>query len=103
MVEHSFFEYNTAVSVAQWPCGSTTRLTLVGILFEYHMFVCVCVCVCLRRAVPGGLPADRAGQGLGSGSLGMTLATRGLRRFTRGLGLGLGLGFEPGTSMSSGT
>ena len=45
-VEHSFFEHNTAVSVAQWPCSRTTRLTLVGILFEYHMFVCVCVGMC---------------------------------------------------------
>ena len=45
-VEHSFFEHNTAVSVAQWPCSRTTRLTLVGTLVEYHMFGFVCVGMC---------------------------------------------------------
>ena len=45
-VEHSFFVHNTAVSMAQWPCIRTNRLTLVGILFEYHMFVFVCVGSC---------------------------------------------------------
>ena len=47
-VEHSFFEHNTAVSVAQWPCSKTTRLTLVGTLFEYHI-----TRVCLRGFVCG--------------------------------------------------
>ena len=45
-VEHSFFEQNTAVSVAQWPCSRTTRLTLVGTLFEHHIIVFVCVGSC---------------------------------------------------------
>ena len=45
-VEHSFFEHNTAVSVAQWPCSRTTRLTLVGILFEYLIIVFVCAGTC---------------------------------------------------------
>ena len=46
-VEHSFFEHNTAgVSVAQWPCSRTTRLTLVGMLFEYPVTVFVCVGTC---------------------------------------------------------
>ena len=45
-MEHSFFEHNTAVSVAQWPCSRTTRLPLVGILFEYPVTVFVCVGTC---------------------------------------------------------
>ena len=46
-MEHSFFEHNTAVvSVAQWPCSRTTRLTLVGTLVKYHMFGFVCVGMC---------------------------------------------------------
>ena len=52
-VEHSFFENNTAVvSVAQWPCSRTMRLTLVGILFEYHITVFVCAGACTLH---GGL------------------------------------------------
>ena len=51
-VEHSFFEHNTAVSVAQWPCSRTTRLTLVGMLFEYLIIVFVCVGTCTLH---GGL------------------------------------------------
>ena len=51
-VEHSFFEHNGAVSVAQWPCRRTTRLTLVGILFEYNIIVFVCAGTCTLH---GGL------------------------------------------------
>ena len=51
-VEHSFFEHNTAVSVTQWPCSRTTRLTLVGILFEYLIIVFVCAGTCTLH---GGL------------------------------------------------